>query len=428
MYCLIPESFPPKEGGVETYLLNVSESLATRGVCVLAPWQEGCEAFDSTQHLDIQRIHAGNDIQFRNLLGGFSRAVERIVRQREGGRRLTPQDVGKLMRITHSVDSRHMVYILQVFSRLAEIQTEVGIDVLHIGTVLPSGAVGLWARQFFGIPFVPYVHAAEINYWQRFPKGKELLLRTLEESARIVAVCEYARSQLLVLGIEENKIVKICPGVDSERFSSEAGIGDIRRRYGLDDKVVILTVSHLVARKGHDTVLKALPALVKEFPNIVYLVVGRGPYRAALEALALELGLQEHVIFAGYVDGQNLSAYYNICDIFAMVSREIGWNIEGFGIVYIEASAAGKPIVAGRSGGTADAVIDGDTGILVDPESHTEVARALRRLLRSRELRRKLGQNGRERVKRMFSWERVRKEIEELNLDIEERNRHASRD
>lgn len=427
MYCLIPQTFPPQEGGIQTYMLNASKSLAKTGVSVLAPWQEGCEAFDSTQHFEIQRIRTDNDTRFLDLFRSFLNTLKYIQRLGKSGKTLSAQDVRNVVRIVSLVDSRHVIYVLQIFSRLVQKETEFGIDVLHIGTVLPSGVIGVWARQLLDIPFVIYTHAAEINYWQRSPLGRELLLKTLGGSAKIVAVCEYARSQLLALGIAEDKIVKITPGVDSEQFASANNGKHMREIYGLGDKIVILTVSHLIARKGHDTVLKALSGLVKEFPDIVYLIVGRGPYQAALEGLTQELGLQKHVIFAGYVDNQDLPAYYNVCDIFAMVTREIGWHVEGFGIVYIEASAAGKPIVAGRAGGVGDAVIDGETGILADQESHTDVARALRCLLRSQEMRRRLGENGRKRVRKMFSWERVQEEIQDLNQEIEERNRHVLR-
>lgn len=427
MDCLIPQTFPPQEGGIQTYMLNASRGLAKNGVCVLARWQEGCDVFDSSQDFEIQRVYTGNDIFLTHLFGGLCNTLKHIKRLGKCRNTYCPCELRKVMRIISLVDSRHMIYVLQMFSRLLAKEAEAAINIVHIGTVLPSGIVGVLAKQLLGIPFVIYTHAAEINHWQRAPKDKALLLGTLEESAKIVAVCEYVRNQLLALEIPIDKIVKINPGVDSNRYASHNGVEDVRKRYRLGGKIVILTVSHLIARKGHDTILRALPGLIEEFPNLVYLIVGRGPHRSMLEGLRQELGLQKHVVFAGYVDDQNLPAYYNSCDIFAMVTREIGWDIEGFGIVYIEASAAGKPIVAGTAGGVADAVIDGETGVLVDPESHVEVAEALRRLLRSKEMRRRMGENGRQRVKKMFSWERVQKEIQELSSEIGKQNSNVVR-
>jgi len=170
---------------------------------------------------------------------------------------------------------------------------------------------------------------------------------------------------------------------------------------------VILTVGRLIERKGHDIVIRAMARLASEFPAARYVVVGDGPRGPYLRDLVASVALQDRVVFVGEVRKEDLPLYYQAADVFAMVSRarERQGDVEGFGLVYLEAGACAKPVVAGRSGGVPDAVVDGVTGLLVSPESVEEVADALARLLRDRELAAKLGQAGRQRVEREMNWE-----------------------
>ena len=145
----------------------------------------------------------------------------------------------------------------------------------------------------------------------------------------------------------------------------------------------------------------------------MYVIVGDGPYRPSLEKLASDLGMGSHVVFAGKVSDEDLPKYYSLCDVFAMPSRERldSGDVEGFGIVFLEAAAAAKPVVAGRSGGIEDAVIHGATGLLVEPTSVGDVAQALLRLLRDAPLRQELGGQARERVLREFTWDAVAAQV-----------------
>jgi phosphatidylinositol alpha-1,6-mannosyltransferase len=195
------------------------------------------------------------------------------------------------------------------------------------------------------------------------------------------------------------------PVVDASRFDCRRSGLEIRKRYRLDGRQVLLTVGRLVPRKGHDTVLRALPELLRQVPEAHYLVVGEGPERDKLEAYATELGLIDRVTFTGHVRDEALPSYYSAADLFVMVSRErpeLG-DIEGFGIVYLEASAAGRAVVAGRSGGVPDAVEDGISGILVEPDDPHRLAETLGRLLQDRNLRERLSRGGRKRVLERFN-------------------------
>jgi phosphatidylinositol alpha-1,6-mannosyltransferase len=176
---------------------------------------------------------------------------------------------------------------------------------------------------------------------------------------------------------------------------------------------VLLTVARLARRKGHDLVLRALP-LLGDIADLRYVIVGGGEDLARLEEIVRRNGLEESVIFAGRVPEHELPDYYRLCDLYVMPNREVTEvtdSLEGFGISFIEASACGKPAIAGRSGGTDAAVADGETGYLVDPEDPAELASKIRLLLNDPGLRAEMGRKGRERVERDFTW---RQRAEEL--------------
>ena len=202
------------------------------------------------------------------------------------------------------------------------------------------------------------------------------------------------------------RIVALYGGVDAERFRPDLDGSPIRARYGLEGKRVLLSVGRLVERKGVDTVFKALPTVLERCPEARYLVVGEGPYRAFLERLAADLDLGGKVVFAGHVAQDDLPLVYAAADVFVMASRVIEANaeVEGFGLVFLEANACGKPVVGGRSGGVVDAVANGETGLLADPLNPEDVARALSALLCDPAYARRLGENGRRRVEREFRW------------------------
>jgi phosphatidylinositol alpha-1,6-mannosyltransferase len=172
---------------------------------------------------------------------------------------------------------------------------------------------------------------------------------------------------------------------------------------------IILSVGNLVSRKGHDMVIRALPRLLDIMGDVTYLIVGDGPHRAELEALALALGVRERVAFAGRVPDEDLPDIYALCDAFVLPSREQldSCDVEGFGMVFLEANASGKPVVAGRSGGIGDAVLDGETGLLVDPLDPDCIASSIGKLLANPQLASRMGEQGRERAVREFSWPAV---------------------
>src|SRR5437870_6418255 len=176
---------------------------------------------------------------------------------------------------------------------------------------------------------------------------------------------------------------------------------------------VILSVGNLVARKGHDMVIRALPRLRQIIREVTYLIVGEGSYRAQLEQLAHDLGVRDRVVFAGAL-AEDLPDIYALSDVFVMPSREQieECDVEGFGLAFLEASACAKPVVGGRSGGIPDAIVDGGTGLLVNPHDPEDIANALARLLTNNHLAIRLGQEGRSWVIKYFNWARVADRVE----------------
>jgi phosphatidylinositol alpha-1,6-mannosyltransferase len=181
----------------------------------------------------------------------------------------------------------------------------------------------------------------------------------------------------------------------------------IRQKHHLGAAPVLLTVGRLQRRKGQDMVIHALPQILQSLPQVKYVIVGTGEELTSLTTLAQELGVQDSVVFAGIVPDQELAAYYAACDVFIMPNRQIGSDIEGFGMVYLEASAAGKPVVGGKSGGTDDAILSDVTGLRVDGNSSVEIANAIIDLLSTPDKAKAMGMHGRQRVEREFTWDTV---------------------
>ena len=179
---------------------------------------------------------------------------------------------------------------------------------------------------------------------------------------------------------------------------------------------MLLTVARLVPRKGHKVSIAAFAKICGEIPSAHYLIVGTGPEEEKLRAMVKEAGIENRVTFAGFVSGEDLPDIYNVCDVMLMANRqEENGDVEGFGIVFLEANAAGKPVIGGRSGGAVEAVVDGVTGFLVNPDDADELAGILRRLFLDRTLREALGEAGANRVRSDFNWSTRAERLKQIN-------------
>ncbi|MFL1445491.1 glycosyltransferase family 4 protein, partial [Nocardiopsis protaetiae] len=244
--------------------------------------------------------------------------------------------------------------------------------------------------------------------WALLPGAREALRRIGDTTDAVTYLGEYSRRHLAraLSAPAAARMRRVAPGVDTARFRPGAGGGEVRKRHGLGERPVVVCVSRLVPRKGQDTLLRAWPRVLADVPDAALLIVGDGPDRKRLRAAAAGLS---SVVFTGPVPAEALPAHYDAGDVFAMPcrTRRGGLDVEGLGIVYLEASATGLPVVAGDSGGAPDAVLDGETGHVVDGSRPGPAARALIRLLEDPDRAARMGARGREWVEREWTWDRA---------------------
>ncbi len=238
------------------------------------------------------------------------------------------------------------------------------------------------------------------NFFKRLMRYP--MKRLYDNAAMVIAVSNNTKELVQSVGVPEQKIDVVYNGVENYMLSEEHdinAINEIRETYGIsqDDKVLV-TIARILPRKGQDTVIKALPTVLGDFPGLKYLIVGDGRFREKFSDLAKELGVSDNVIFTGGVSHDEAINYFDLCDIFIMPNRFWNNKIEGLPNALIEAGARGKPVIAGNHGGSKEAVINNETGFLVDPESTDDVARAIVSILKDKKLGLEMGKLGRENI------------------------------
>jgi len=280
-------------------------------------------------------------------------------------------------------------------------------DSVHAFRALPEGFVAwLVARMTFRT-LVIYAHGEELTTWGRGGKYRTMSF-VLRHADRVIANSEYTRDQLQSMGVAGNRIVIIHPGVDTNRFRPGLFCDDLKKRIGIGKGgKLIVSVGRLSRRKGFDMLISALPLLVARGIDARYVVIGSGEDELYLSDLAAMKNVRSRVHLLGHVAMDELPRWYNAADVLAMPNRDIDGDTEGFGMVFIEAAACGRPTLAGKAGGTAAAVEDGVTGLRVDGDSVEDIARGLEKILSDEQFAARLGSNGLARVGRDYSWETV---------------------
>lgn len=256
------------------------------------------------------------------------------------------------------------------------------------------------------IPFCTFVHGGDINT-KRPLKRKLQKIVALRGAKKVFCNSSATRDMVIKAGVKPHKTVLLHPGISMKklRVINKESRFQVTTTMRLEGKKIVLTLGRLIKRKGIDKTIEAMRIVSQEIPNVVYVIAGDGPYRESLENKVSQLNLNEQVIFASYISEKDKSSYYRACDVFVMPNRELdNGDIEGFGIVFLEANAYGKPVIGGRSGGAIDAIINNETGLLVDPTNSQEIAEAIIRLLKDRDYARQLGNKGRKRVQEEFDW------------------------
>ena len=269
-----------------------------------------------------------------------------------------------------------------------------------------TGSISTLASRFLRIPLLIFAHGTEVGRRSKWGALRQL---TMKMADRVVCVSTYTRSLVEKMGLGPNQLAVVPNGFDArivERFSRARREDDLPRlgEFFQSGTRVVLTISRLIKRKGIDRLISAMPEVVSAIPNAVYLIGGDGPDRDRLECLRDASPARDSIRFLGEVTEFEKLECYRRCDLFAMPNRAERGDVEGFGIVFLEANAFGKPVIGGRSGGAVDAIVDGETGLLVDPNDVDEVAQAVVRLLGDTCEANRFGASGKRRVESDFSW------------------------
>ncbi|MBI2821640.1 MAG: glycosyltransferase family 4 protein [Acidobacteria bacterium] len=366
---------------------------------------------------------------FPPLLGGISTYSKNIARHLSGCCRVEvvapcfgkrgerPALDGGSYRLSRAVDIAFLRELHIGWLCLKALARRNGKTVILATTWFPTGflAHALW--RLFDYPYYVAAHASEFlddrRSWRRAVK---YYLRFLKQpvfghAVGVFAVSHYTAGLLRDQGVKASRIHVVPNGADPAVFHPREITGDLRRDYQVESRRVLLTVCRLDPHKGVGLVLQAVRHLLCEFPDLLYVVIGTGPEYAPLQAEAEILGIREHVRFLGNLPEPEVAVWYNLCEVYAMPSHEIPGRrdlVEGFGISFVEAAASGRPAVACRFGGATDAVLHEQTGLLIDaPPRVEEIVEALSRLLRSRELRERLGNAALARAQQELNWEQV---------------------
>lgn len=370
---LVTNDYPPIVSGISTVFYHVWRYLPADKNIILAPRVEGSSAFDKKDDLNITRY------PFFSKKNVLYKLINNLLM---------------------------FMYILSFIPK---------VEGIHCGQILSSGVCGLLFKKLFKTPYFLWVYGGETTPVYVNSVWSQLLIKKILDNASIIITnSKFTSREFIEYGLSHEKVVEIIPGVDYEIFKPFPKPSDLVEEYKLQGKKVVLTVSRLTERKGHDIVLKALPAVLESYPNLSYIIVGDGPCKTKLKRLCQKLNLNSVVTFVGFITDEGLVKYYNLCDIFVMPNREISDStdsVEGFGITFIEANACNKPVIGGRSGGAIEAVDDGVTGFLVDPLNEKELSQKIIYLLHNEKSARKMGKNGRERVEKEFSWKKRAQEL-----------------
>ncbi|MFD5345155.1 glycosyltransferase family 4 protein [Streptomyces anulatus] len=383
---VVTNDFPPRQGGIETFVHAMTSRFPTDSVVVYTSAEPGAAAHDAALPHPVVRDPA-----------------------------------------------RTLLPVPRVAARAVEIARHHGCDSVWFGAAAPLGLLADRLRRESGVRRAVATTPGHEVWWARTPGARTLLRRIGDRTDTVTYLGEATRAPIAAaLGpAAARRMVRLAPGVDAEAFRVReeareavregagdavrsgaregvgAPVGGVRERYGLGGRPVVLCAARLVPRKGQDTLIRALPAVRHAVPDAVLLLTGDGPYARTLRRLAADTGVADAVVLAGGQPHAAMPEHYAACDVFAMPcrTRRRGLEVEGLGIVFLEAAASGLPVLVGDSGGAPDTVRDGETGHVVDGRDVAAVADRLVELLRDRAAARAMGEKGRAWVREAWGWE-----------------------
>lgn len=359
----VTDNYKPGAGGISEYTHNLATQISIKchQVVVIAPKTEEWKEFDERQEIEVARYPDVTIIKYIYVL--FMCASRCIGRS---------------------------------------------VDWICLTTILPGGPIAILLSTIFGYNFSVTIHGLEVvfNENKRSKRlAKPFIGLILRHSDVLITVSNFTKSKIEQEFIIEDSIYIIPPGINYNMFR-----GSLKTKPAsgpLEGQITLLTVARLVPRKGIDNVIRVLPDLIESYPKLNYRVIGDGDDMSRLKNIARKNEVCDSVHFYGYISDDELYRQYNDSDIFVMPNRQVGNSIEGFGIVFLEANCTGLPVIGGHEGGSKDAIINGETGILVDPNDLSTIEQSIRSLINDPELRESLGEKGRERVLNNFLWDHI---------------------
>jgi phosphatidylinositol alpha-1,6-mannosyltransferase len=365
---VVTNDFPPRQGGIQSFVHELASRQPAGSVVVYASAYAGSAEFDAAQPFPVVRHPTGL---------------------------LVPTPAAR--------------------ARIVSTLREHGCTAAWFGASAPLGLLAPSLRAAGAERIVASTHGHEVG-WAALPAGRQALRRIGASCDVITYLGEYTRRRIAGAFGPRAVLRQLPPGVDVDTFHPGVDGSAVRARYGLTGRPVIVCVSRLVPRKGQDSLIRALPAIRRAVPDAALLLVGRGRYHDDLAALARRVGVGEHVVLTGGVPYAELPAHYAAGDLFAMPcrTRRAGMDVEGLGIVYLEASAVGLTVVAGESGGAPDAVRDGESGYVVSGRDEAALVERLVSLLQDPDLRTRMGKAGRAWVERDWRWDVLAERLTEL--------------
>ena len=361
----ITNDFGPRAGGIETFVVGLIQRMPKNSVIVYTASQAGAAAFDAMWQRDY--------------------GVEVI---RDSSKVLLPS--------------------FRVGRNVRKLVRDCNIKSVFFGAAAPLALLAPGLRAAGVRRIVALTHGHEV-WWSRLWPFTIAIARIGRAVDALTYLGEFTRGEISKALVSDSaaKLVRIAPGIDTVHFAPRRDAQGLRESLGLGNKKVIVSVGRLVHRKGQDVLIESMPEIIKSIDDVHLLLIGEGPYKKELEKRIKNLGLANRVTFVGRVQYADLPRYICVGDVFAMPSRSrlAGLEVEGLGIVYLEASACGLPVIGGVSGGAPDAVLQGETGFSVDGRSAHEVAEAIVRVLTDKELAQRLGARGRQWIIEQWQWQ-----------------------
>ena len=374
---LVTNDFGPRAGGIETFVIGLLERIKGHEVTVFTSQQGDTSVYDQ-QWLDKFGVRVVRD-KSKILLPSWrvTRAAKKIVAVKN-------------------------------------------IDIVVFGAAAPLALMSPSLRKSGVKKIIALTHGHEV-WWAKIFPFKLAIKRIGKNVDHLTYLGEFTRQAISkpLTRKSATEMVKIAPGIDTAHFIPQPDAMQKRKELGLQDKKIIISVGRLVHRKGQDSLIQAMPAVLKKIPNAHLLLVGEGPYKKHLEKLVMRLSLKQNVTFAGRIMYDRLPSYLSAADLFAMPSRSrfFGLEVEGLGIVYLEASACGIPVVAGNSGGAPDAVLEGVTGLCVDGTNIEQITGAIIEICRDAERASHMGAAGRNWIADQWRWDIWSKEFNALLVE-----------